>query len=100
MAGPIYKAWWGKLTAAWYQLSKEEQESLLAKVSEAREKAGGKLVIFCNSSWASENWQYFGVEEFPDIEAVQKHTELLNELNLMMYVDSSSVLGTEWQPPS
>jgi hypothetical protein len=81
-------------------LSKEEQESLLTKVSEAREKAGGKLVIFCNSSWASENWQYFGVEEFPDIEAVQKHTELLNELNLMMYVDSSSVLGTEWQPPS
>jgi hypothetical protein len=45
MAGSIYKAWWGKLTAAWYQLSKEEQESLLAKVSEAREKAGGKLPI-------------------------------------------------------
>ncbi len=100
MAGSIYKAWGGKLTEAWYQLSTEEQESLLAKVNEVREKVGGKLVIICNSSWASEERQYFGVEEFPDIEAVQKHTELLNELNLMMYVDSSSVLGTEWQQPS
>ena len=97
MVGPIYKSFRGKLTEAWHQLSQEEQESLLAKVSEAIEKVGGKSLVVCDSRWASEEWQFFGVEEFPDIEAVQKHTELLNELNWLRYVESSSVLGAEWQ---
>jgi hypothetical protein len=97
MAGPIYKSFRGKLTAAWYQLSQEEQNSLMAKVTEAVEKAGGKSLIICDPSWASEEWQYFGVEEFPDIEAVQRHAKLLNELNWMKYAESSSMLGTKWQ---
>ena len=34
-----------------------------------------------------------------DIEAVQKHSQLLNELKLFHYIESVSMLGTEWQGP-
>ena len=97
MAGPIYKSFRAKATEAWYQLSQEEQQGIMAKVGEALEKVGGKRVVLCDSSWASEEWQFFGVEEFPDIEAVQKHTKLLQEVNWFRYSESSIVLGTEWQ---
>jgi hypothetical protein len=42
MAQPIYKVFIGRYSEAWYQLSKEEQISLEAKLSEALEKVGGK----------------------------------------------------------
>jgi hypothetical protein len=96
MAGSIYKVFLLKSTEAWYQLSEEEQTSLLAKVNEALEKVGGKTVVLCNSSWSSEQFQFFGVEEFPNIEAIQKQSALHNELNWLRYIESVSVLGTEW----
>ena len=96
MAQPIYKVYTGNMSEAWYQLSKEEQDALLSKVIEALEKAGGEIVIACNSAWSNDEVTFSGVEKFPGIEAVQKHAELLSELNWLRYVNSKSVLGTEW----
>ena len=98
MAGPIYKLWMFRYTEAWYQLSEEEQNSLLAKVVEALEQVGGKTVLTCVSAWSSEQWLTFGIEEFPDIETVQKHTEDLWELNWFRYLEGTSMLGTKWEP--
>ena len=98
MAQPIYKVLQLRPSHAWYQLSQEEQGNLLAKVDEARGKVGGKTIILCNSGWCSDQWQVWDVEQFPDLEAVQKHTALLNELNWFQYCESVSLLGTEWQP--
>ena len=96
----IYKFFQVRFTEPWYQLSQEEQTSLMAKVDDALEKVGGKRIILCDSSWSSEQWPGFGIEEFPDAEAVQKHSELLNELNWLRYIESRTLLGTEWQLPS
>lgn len=43
-------------------------------------------------------FRLFGVEEFPDIEAVQKLAEMHDELNWHRYVEGMSVLGMEWEP--
>jgi len=98
MAQPIYKLFLIKPLEASYQLSQEEKDSLFAKVDEALKKVGGKRIVVCKSGWSSEQWPFFGVEEFPDIEAVQKHSELLDELNWFRYIESTTVLGTEWKP--
>lgn len=95
MAGPIYKLWMMRPTQATYQLSREEADQLMAKAAEALAKAGGKELILCESAWCSERWPYFGVEEFPDIEAVQRHTQFLQELNWYRYADSMTLLGTK-----
>ena len=98
MAKPIYKLFVAKPSQTSYKLSQEEQQKIFAKIEEALEKVGGKQIIACDSGWASEQWTFWGVEEYPDIEAVQKYTEMLNELNWFQYVDSFTVLGTKFQP--
>lgn len=62
------------------------------------EKVGAKRVLTCTPTWSSEQWMLFGVEEFPDIEAVQKFTELLYERDHFRYLESVSMLGLEWTP--
>jgi hypothetical protein len=97
MAGPIYKMFMGKATDAWYQLSEEEQTNLLAKVRDCLAQVGGKSIVTCNSVWADESVQFWGVEEFPDIEAVQKLAALHNQLNWRRYVDGKTVLGVKME---
>ncbi len=97
MAQPIYLVFLFKPTEAWHQLSKEEQDSLVAKVDQALEQVGGKRVVMCDSRWASEQWIGWGVEVFPDIEAVQKYARLEEELNWFRYMEGMDVLGTEWK---
>ena len=67
----------------------------MAQVQGTLDQVGGKMVVICNSDWSNEQWRVFGVEEFPDIEAVHKHTKLLNELEWYRYLDSVSTLGTK-----
>jgi hypothetical protein len=93
MATPIYKAFYVRTTEAWYQLPPEEQAVLLKKVDEARTEVGGKTIILCDSGWSSEEWTTFGVEVYPDIEAVQRHSELLAEINWYRYIESRTLLG-------
>ena len=97
MAGPIYSLFMFKPTQAWYQLSKEEQDKLMAKVGEALDRVGGKSVLMCNSAWSNEQWLGFGVEEYPDIEAVQKSKQILLELDWYRYVEGVSLLGSKWE---
>ena len=90
----IYKLWMAKFTEAWHQLSQEEKDSLWAKHNAIAEEFGVKTLVVCDSSWSSERWQGFGVEEYPDVEAAQKCTQALNEIEWMRYLDGSVILGT------
>jgi hypothetical protein len=95
MSEPIYKFFRGRFLPDWYQLSKEEQESILAKLNDALAKLGAKRVLLCKAYWATDEWLWAGVEEFPNIEAVQKYMATLQELNWGRYAHASSVLGTK-----
>jgi hypothetical protein len=95
MPQPIYKLFMARFLEPWYQLSQEEQNSLVAKLNEALEKVGGKRPILCNSSWSSDQWSFAGMEEFPNIEAVQKYMAALQELKWFRYCEGTNVLGTK-----
>lgn len=95
MTKTIYKMFQTKPTEAWYQLPKEERDALMSKVSESLKSVGAKNVVTCASLWSSEQYVIFGVEEYPDIEAVQKHTQNLWNLNWFRYIESTSTLGTK-----
>lgn len=96
MSQPIYKTFLSRNTEAYYQTSEAERGELFAKLDAAFQKAGGRRLVFCNSYWASDQWQFFGVEVFPDIDAVQQYMQAAADLNLPRYVESLSVLGTEF----
>jgi hypothetical protein len=100
MAQPIYKLWVARPTEAFFQLSEAEREQHFAKLEEALEQVGGKTVILCNSAWASEQWPFFGVEEYPNIEAVQKLTAIHAGIQHFRLIESMTVLGTKDEPGS
>jgi len=97
MAGPIYKLGLFKPTEAWHQLSKEEQDRVMAAETERSKQAGVKPIISCNCYWSGEQWMVFGVEEYPDIETVQRVAQLQLDANWERYAQGITVLGTKWE---
>ena len=95
MTQPIYKVWFMKYKEPWYKLTTEEQNKLMAQNQESMKQVGGEFILMCASGWSSEEWIAWGVEKYPDIEAVQKHAMNLFGLNWFQYVDSKTYLGTE-----
>ena len=96
MAQPIYKLWQGRFTEAWHQLSQDEQQRLLGQAQQALIDAGGTSLMLCSAAWSNEEWPYFGLEQFPDLDAVQKHAQRLTELNTSRYIESRTTLGTQF----
>lgn len=84
--GPSYR---------WLQLPESERKSLWEKVSKAFDEAGAKRILAVDSSWSSEAFPGYFVEEYPSVEALQKFTAYLNELNFIQYFDVITVIGTE-----
>ena len=95
MAQPIYKVWLMKSKEPWYKLTTEEQNKLNEQNQESLKQVGGESIMMCMSVWASEEWLGWGVEKYPNIEAVQKHTENLFNLNWFEYIESNTYLGVE-----
>ena len=95
MGQPIYKFFVARFSEAWYQLSQAEQESFEVKLDDALEKVGAKKLLLCDTNWSSDQWAFAGIEEFPNIEAVQNYTVFLNEFNWFRYVESMNILGTK-----
>ena len=99
MAQSIYKLWQGRFTEAWHQLPEQEQQRLLSVVPEALDTVGGKALVTCSAAWSNERWPFFGVEEFPDLDAVQRHEQILTDLTWARYIESRTTLGTEFIVP-
>jgi hypothetical protein len=95
MSKPIYLLVLGKgFTEAWYQLSKDEQDALWAKVEEIDRRAGAVWKIACNSRWADEEIFDWGVLEYPDLDSYQTKVAALEELQWWRYFAAKTVLGT------
>ncbi len=96
MAGPLYKLFLAKKTAAWDELSPDEQTALIARVNAALERVGAKRLVlgYCDPSATPEHWTFFGVEEFPTREALHEHSAILSELNWPRYSEGMAVEGS------
>ena len=102
MSTPIYLLVLGRgFTEAWYQLSKDEQDDLWAKVQDVEQRAGSRWLILCDSRWADEELFDWGVLEYPDMDAYRRKVAELEELTWWRYWSSSkTILGTKMDVPS
>ena len=100
MQGPIYKFWHARWTEAFYQLSQAEREALMQKIDGIGKQVGFKTLAACEASWNNEQWAAFGLEEFPDMESVQKHNAALIEADWFRYIHCETMLGTAWEGPT
>jgi hypothetical protein len=95
MAQPIYKLWFMRYKEAWYKLTPAERDQLMAKDQESLKEAGAESIVMCVSGTFNEQWLGWGVEKYPSLEAMQKHTMRLFEIDWFEYIESKTCLGTE-----
>ena len=100
MAGPICLMWRNRPKEAWFELSEEERNAFFDKVIEAHEKVGSERIVALDAHWATEEWRWAGVTEFPDVDALQKYGDLLLEIDHDRYFLVECMLGTKWEEPS
>ena len=91
---PIIRLFFAKLKEAFNDLSDEEKMEFMRKDRKNLDELGCKFeTIDC--SWSNEEWQFIGIEEWPNIEAIEKRAQFeKDELELSRYVESKTMLGT------
>ncbi len=81
-------------TDAWYRLSKEEQDSLMAKIGQHREQVPEVKNIALLRAWDSQ-WDYIIIDEYPDMETSFKLNDLDAEQNWRQYWEGETSWGTK-----
>ena len=99
MARPIYLLFLGRPRQSWFELSEEERQALFAKLGQSLNDVGAKQVLTADCSWSSGQWYFFGVEEYPNIEAVQKHITTQHEMGFSQHMEELDFLGSPMTPP-
>ena len=97
---PIYKVWMMNYRPAWFELGKPAQDELMGKIVASLAQAGGKSLLVATSLWADEKWAAWGIEQFPNIEAVIQHANTISDHQWFRYIKSWSTLGISFEPGS
>jgi hypothetical protein len=93
MARKIYKIFYGIGHSSYFSLPQEQQADLIVKSDQSVKRHGGEALILCDSYWADEHTPFFGIERYPNVEAVQKHAADLLELSWTELFSSGTLLG-------
>ena len=92
---PIIRLMFAKVKEAFYKLSEEKQQEFMLKDRKNWEELGCKLLMMIDCRWSNEDWNYIGVEEWPNIEALEKRAKFENEeLQKFRYAETKTYLGT------
>ena len=92
---PIIRLFFAKIKESFTNLSDEEKMAFMRKDRENLDKLGMKAVSMIDCSWSNDEWDYIGIEQWPNIEAVKERERFEREdLCVHKYVDSKIYLGT------
>ena len=91
----LYLASWKD---SWRQMSEEERNALMEKVHESIDANGGRIVVGAYCAWSTAEYEFFGVEEYPHVEALSTHIATQREIGFSQHVDEKIVVGTPWEP--
>jgi hypothetical protein len=94
MSKPVYKLYLVKPRLEAVMLPAEQQQSLNGKTTEILAQVGGKSLID-GEIWSDEQYQYFGVEQFPNWQALREQNRRLRDMNLFQYMESETFMGVE-----
>jgi hypothetical protein len=91
---PIYRVYLSRLTPKGYTLKTDELNEINGLANEAARTAGGKPLLSAYCRWNNETWEYFGIERFPNKEAILRYSQYLSVSNWYGIWESRSYLGT------
>ena len=92
---PVIRLFFAKMKNAFIELPEEEKMEFMRKDRENLDQLGMKAVSMVDCSWSSDEWDYIGVEQWPNKETIEKREKFENEeLEIFKYVESKTYLGT------
>ncbi len=94
-SNPIIRLFFAKMKETFINLSDEEKAAFMRKDRENLDALGMKAVMMIDCRWSNKEWDYIGVEQWPNKEAIEKR-EIFEkeELEVFKYVESKTYLGT------
>jgi 3-deoxy-D-arabino-heptulosonate 7-phosphate (DAHP) synthase len=87
MAEPIRRVWMSRIKKSFFELPQEEQDEMMAKISESFKACGGKFLGGGDCSKTSSKWHWFGMEEWPNAEALQQHAKNQEDMGWRPYME-------------
>ena len=92
---PVIRLFFAKMKKAFIELPEEEKIAFMSKDRKNLDELGMEAVEMVNCGWSNEEWDYIGIEKWPNMDAIKKR-EIFenNELEISKYVDSKIILGT------
>ena len=92
---PIIRLFFAKIKSAFIDLPEEEKMAFMNKDRKNLDELGMKAISMIDCSWSNDEWDYIGVEQWPDKESIEKREKFeKEELEVFKYVDSKTYLGT------
>ena len=92
---PIIRLYFAKIKEAFYKLSEERKKKFMLKDCKNLDELECKILMMFYCRWSNEECNFFGVEEWPSIEALEERAKFeYEELEAYRYVESKTYLGT------
>lgn len=99
----LYEMWLTRHNAlteqAFARLSEQEKQDIQGKLIEAHNAANATVLVMCDSGWANEEYDHWGITIFPSLEARTMLYNKMGEAGMFRFIQSVSLLGTTMQEP-
>ncbi len=103
----IYKLFFYRRSALARDLTAEQLQEVIGQAQEPAERLGVRQLLLAEMRWSNEQFEYFGVEQYPSLETWQEYCRCLDQHSWYQYFEGESYLGlpidetaNELNPPS
>lgn len=93
MDTPLYKLYIYKRTPQFFLTPAADVRAIRARMAERQAALGIRDLFNAEMAWSNEKYEYFGVEFYPNLEAVQNYTRCMMECGYYQFVQGESYLG-------
>ena len=93
---PVYRAYLTQETSYARQMEPDDLKMKYSLAGEAFKSAGGVPVLSAYARWNNEGYEYFGIERYPNLEALIGYTQFLSSNDWYAIMESRSYLGTAY----
>lgn len=90
---PVFKLFLAKQLLAAVSAPAEQQQEFMQKHDQYMAQVGGKVLLAADCAWSNEEFDMFGFEEFPNLDAMLEFHDCLSKMNWFAYFQSKTYLG-------
>lgn len=79
---------------SWLALPEAKQKEIYAEILASYARYNSKLELMCSSTWANQEYSWWGIDSYPDLAALQGRTQAMEKAGWYNYISAFSLLGT------